>query len=173
MKNLVRILIINCSLPYFCTKEKNNGFISLPSNLKESGLGMNLSCDEFKKIFHDKMKIVAVINSDCSVCHSEIWEWERLIKKHHEFSEVPIVFILFGSEFNLPERLYRSTVFNNFSFFLDKEKQFYRLNCLSADKSLSAFLLDSNWRIVSPGNPIYSEAILNNYLSVVANTNSN
>lgn len=150
------------------SKTANNGFVLIPQSLETSIYGDRLSVAELQVKYIGQKKIVSVINSDCSACHSEIWAWKRLMQKHVQLANAHLILVLYGDNFNPPTRLFANTDFNNFTFLIDKERTFYSYNNLRNDKSLSTFLVDSVWKIITPCNPVYSDVVLDSYLSVLS-----
>jgi hypothetical protein len=144
-------------------KNMSDGYFRLPSTIRTIDKGARLPVEDF--VGARQTKIVVLVNTNCSLCLSEIWQWERLVSKYDEFRGIPIAFIIYGKTSLGNSRLLNNPHFGSFTFFRDSLSAILGANNLKADRFFNTFLLNSENRIIIPGNPNLSDQTLNNLIA--------
>ena len=159
---ILSIVLLGCSKRKGI--EESSSFV-FPESLSKMEFGLQDSASNISKM--NSKKVIVLINAGCSLCHTEIWQWERFISKHDSFKNLPIIFIIYGRTFNTSERLMKNSRLKDFIFLRDPSSETLSANNLKQDKFFNAFLLGDNNKILCPGNPTLSDKILNNYLAIL------
>ena len=144
------------------SERHDNNYFKFSKSLKTIDYGTRTSAQEFKTEACNKL--VVLINADCSLCYSEIWQWEKLVRKHEFLQKVPLAFIIYGETFKPNLRLMKGSGMLRLTFLRDSLSSTLKGNSLERDKFFNSFLLDKNNRIVIRGNPTLSEKVLHNYI---------
>lgn len=112
------------------------------------------------------LKILVLINIECSKCVFELKEWEKLVQ-NQVFSKVDFIFITFG---RIDEELAKFYAFDAAKFkypiFYDKECVFMKKNNLY-EESYSLLLNEKNEILIDNGNPIHSNVVKKEYIELI------
>lgn len=183
MLKSVLLFVCMCSIISCENKQETDEIVSLKS-VVENTLGKKLIVPDSLQtytpfsnyiadstvVLNSEYRIYSKLNASCGSCISSIKEWEHLIP---EFSKhkVPVILICDSDDrFELIQYLCESGQVKNFSypFFLDKKKEFSKLNKFMAEsKNFETVLTDKNNTILLMGNPMRSNEIKDLYLKEI------
>lgn len=136
-----------------------NSQLNIPQNMKEQFIGNNIET----KWSHENLnlKILTVINGNCSSCIQSLESWNELLKER-EFSPSNIgYYFLIESEDDFIS-------FNSFNeqndlidypLIIDHKSSFFESMNLSYNTTLQTFLLDAKDNILLVGNPTHAPPI--------------
>lgn len=131
--------------------------------LPNDSLIRNYNANKSPNPLTKKVKILAAINGDCSVCYEELKIWKNYINEI-DTSQVGLIFVVstFNKliEFN---DINNSLLKFNYPYFQDDGEKIVRENNLSDDRLLKTFLLDSTNKVILIGNPTMHESLYNLY----------
>ncbi|AUP78669.1 redoxin domain-containing protein [Flavivirga eckloniae] len=162
-KNIYYILIVLLFINLSCVKNKEinsevNNWVGKQLTLPKDSLIRNYikkKTNPLKK----KIKILTVINGDCSICYDELKAWKSYIKET-DTSQVGFVFIIYTfnklMEFN---DMNNSTLKFQYPYFQDDGEKIVKENNFPDNRLLKTFLLDSENKVILIGNPTIHKSI--------------
>ena len=119
------------------------------------------------------IKILTIINGDCSVCVDELKKWKELIKRV-DTSKVGFIFSVYSSDnlrgFKLLDRL---EIHFDYPYFIDKNKEFIIKNKFSENKLFQTLLLNNNNEVILVGNPTTNKTIHKLYFEEISKRSGN
>ncbi len=133
--------------------------------LPEKGLIQNKG---YKYIPNGKaIKVMIIINGDCSVCIEELKWWKKFMRKI-DTSRVGFIFSIQSYDNLTAFKAMDSLEINlNYPYYHDKEKEYTIKNGFPEEKLYQTFLLNNNNEIVIVGNPKMSKGLSNLYLKKI------
>lgn len=121
---------------------------------------------------NDMIKIVHLINVNCSNCLNELIRWNSFISMIEDDCE--IIFWLNNTDNNEFKVQNLIQAENNIHFVSDHSQSFEHLNDLAyPDINLHTFLLDRNNKIKLMGDPISDKMLISEYMNTIAFLNNN
>jgi len=122
-----------------------------------------------ESIFNTKYKIVAYVDSvGCISCKLNIQRWKELIAFFDsiDLGRVSIQLIFQPYKTNDLYLMLRRNRFLS-PFFIDREREFYKMNHLSFELDFRTFLLDKQNRIIAIGNPVQNSRVKDLYIKII------
>lgn len=169
MKHSILIITILFGLITSCNKSNKkteslvNKWLGKQLTLPSDSLIRNYDI-KFSSPLTKKIKILTLIDGDCSICYNELEDWKKFMKKI-DTSEVGAVFTIYSydglSEFN------QAQINFPYPYFQDNGEKILNINEVSQDKFYKTFLLDEDNKVILVGNPNIHEKISELYLAEI------
>ena len=145
--------------------------ILFPDNIPCYILGKDTLQDFCKELFRKEFKILLYIDSaGCSHCRLKLFEWKQLIREANSLFHGNVGFLFFFQPKNVKEvrSLFIQERFT-YPVFMDTEGLINSLNHFPHKQEYQCFLLDSNNKVLSIGNPALNQRIWEIYLEKISN----
>lgn len=114
-----------------------------------------------------KIKILSLINGDCSVCYDELREWKEFIKEV-DTGKVGFIFNIYTfNDLIAFEDMNRNTLKFKYPYFKDVGAKIKEINDFSDDKIYKTVLLDEFNKVILIGNPNVHPDIRKLYLNEI------
>lgn len=161
------LLVITCDMLFSCLN-KNDTVSVLPNNTLmkfDSTLSVNTYQGEkpLANFINSKSyKIIVFLNGSCSSCYAEYWKWTRFYDNNKICSNFEILFIVYGSEKELPRIINNHKKPENFNLVNDPLSKNIAINNLDKILKINTYILDSSNVVKQYGNFTFIENYLLN-----------
>jgi hypothetical protein len=114
-----------------------------------------------------KIKILTLIDGDCSVCVEELKAWEVFMSKV-DTTKVGFIFVIYSFDnLNGFNDLNNSTIHFKYPYFTDLGKKYIYKNNFSKEKVYQTMLLDESNKVITIGSPIMYKTMEKFYLAKI------
>jgi len=110
-----------------------------------------------------ELKIIAIIDIDCSACVGEIDEWEKALKEKKLKKDLVFIFIIKTVDPENFSQFIRHKKISDAYVAYDSSNEIFKINSFSNYKTLQTMLLDNDNRVILVGNPLNNKSLIKLY----------